>query len=300
MWTVRPVPHDQWPALADFIHAHNRRPDGRVRCLHAEHGASAQDQADELRSLPAQEACFVAAHDGQTLRGVAGAEFDARLSRAWLRGPLTDRSDDAPLRAALIAALHDALPQAQRFDAFPQIDEAALRDSLRNAGYREHVQHHVMHLHASASVPTWPAAVHDASPAEAAQAAALHETLFPATYLSGASMLASLDADHRLLVVTPAGHVQPAGYLYVQRQPLESEAYIDFVGVAPEARGLGHGRALLDAALHWAFVQRGLPGIALTVRQDRPKALRLYESAGFREVAAGAQMIFERAASSAA
>lgn len=290
MWTLRPLAHEHWPALGAFIHAHNRRADGRVRCLHAEQGNSAEDQADELRALPAGEACFVAAHDRELLRGIAGAEVDTGLRRAWVRGPLTSRVDDAPLRAALLAALHDTLPQVQRFDAFPQIDEAALRASLRGAGYRDQVQHHVMNLSARSQVPAWPAAVHDASPAEAAQAGLLHELLFPATYLSPAAMLASLDAEHRLLVVGRPASGELGGYLYVQHQPIEGEAYVDFVGVAPAARGTGLGRALLDAAIHWALAQRRLSGVSLTVRQDRPSALGLYRSAGFQEVAAGAQM----------
>jgi ribosomal protein S18 acetylase RimI-like enzyme len=300
MWTIRPVRHDEWPALAGFIHPHNRRPDGRARCLHAESGASEQDHRDELCGLRAGEACFVAAREGGTLRGLAGAEFDAELQRAWLRGPLTDTPDDGVLRLELLAALHAELPQAQRFDAFPCVDESALRESLRRFGYRDHVQHHVMQLRRPASVPAWHAAVRDASAADAVQAVALHEALFPATYLTGASMLASRDADHRLLVVARPGSAQIAGYLYAQYRPLDNEAHVDFIGIAPDARGLGLGRALLDAALNWCFSQRGLSGVSLTVRQDRPNALRLYESAGFREIAAGAQMIFERAAPAAA
>jgi GNAT superfamily N-acetyltransferase len=293
MWSLRTLAPAEWPGLADFIHAHNRRDDGRARCLHFEQ-ETLQAQADELRSFAAGSACFVAAHEGETLRGVVGAEFDAGLRRAWVRAPLTHGAGGAEaLRPALLAALHDALPQALRFDAFPQVDEAPLRDGLRAAGYRDHVQHHVMEWSATVPAPDWPASVRDALPDDHAHVAALHDALFPATYLPAEAMLASIDADHRLLVAAGPGTAAFGGYLYVQRRTRENDAYIDFIGVAPAARGHGLGRALLDAALHWVC-RSGLVHVSLTVRQDRAPALGLYTSAGFREVAAGAQMIFER------
>lgn len=296
MWHVdRLAPH-KWPELAAFIHMHNRRADGRVRCLHAEHGDSVQGQADELRALDADAGCFVVAHDADgRLLGCAGAEVDAELARAWVRGPLTAATPGEPqLQATLLQALHAALPEVQRFDAFPQVDEDALRASLRQSGYRDHAQHHVMQRDTARPAPAWPGAVRDAAEPELAALAPLHEALFPATYLSVAQMAAQQDALHRLLVVPGPDGAAARGYLFVREQPHDDEAYVDFLGVAPEARGRGLGRALLDAALHWALVQRGLPRVHLTVRQDRAPALGLYESAGFREVAAGAQMTFER------
>ena len=295
MWGLRTLAPEEWPGLAEFIHAHNRRDDGRARCLHFEQ-ETLQAQVDELRTFAPGRACFVAAHEGGTLRGVAGAEFDAGQCRAWVRAPLTHGAGDAEaLRPALLAALHDALPQALRFDAFPQIDEAPLRDGLRAAGYRDHVQHHVMTWSVTNRAPDWPAYVRDAVPDDHPQWAALHEALFPATYLTAETMLASIDADHRLLVAAKPGASDVGGYLYVQRRARENDAYVDFIGVAPAARGLGLGRALLDAALHWVC-ESDLARVSLTVRQDRAPALGLYTSAGFREVAAGAQMIFEREA----
>lgn len=287
-----------WPELAAFIHRHNRRGDGRVRCLHAEHGDSPDAQASEMLAIPDGEACFVAARlsGAAEWSGMAGCELDPGLGRAWLRGPLTRDADDAALQVALIHALEAALPRdVRRFDAFPQVSEAGLRASYRAAGYRDHMQHHVFCLERPPVAPSWPDAV-AAQPGAAAaeQAARLHEQLFPDTYLNRASMLDSLDDEHRLFVAEVNGAV--AGYVYVQDKPLEDEGYVDFIGVDPGARGRGLGRALLDAAVYWALVQRGQPRVSLTARQDRTPALGLYEAAGFREVAAGAHMIKVRTA----
>lgn len=53
--------------------------------------------------------------------------------------------------------------------------------------------------------------------------------------------------------------------------------------VAPEARGAGVGRALLDAAVAWAH-ERGAARVALWVNAENESAMRLYERAGFARV----------------
>jgi ribosomal protein S18 acetylase RimI-like enzyme len=122
----------------------------------------------------------------------------------------------------------------------------------------------------------------------------LHDRLFPQTYLPGAAIAASLDDAHRLLLALDSGRL--AGYVYVQHQRVEGEGYVDYLGVTESARGRGLGRALLAAASHWTLVERGLPRVHLTVRQDKPAALRLYEGAGFREIATGAHLAWQRPA----
>jgi ribosomal protein S18 acetylase RimI-like enzyme len=121
---------------------------------------------------------------------------------------------------------------------------------------------------------------------------ALHDRLFPATYLHGDALPASLDTDHQLFAAVAGGRL--GGYVYVQHRRDEHEGYVDYLGVAEHARGQGLGRALLLHALQWALVDRGLPCVHLTVRHDSAPALGLYRSAGFREVAAGLQLCLER------
>mgnify|MGYP001420218886 CR=1 FL=1 len=284
----------------------NRDASGRVRCLQAEQGETVAAVLHEMRSLNDGESCFLAVSEGAALHGAIGAEVDPSLSRAWLRGPVCSGAvaADPVLRDrlfdALIAALPAALPHIRRFDAFPHVDETPLRAAWRRAGFRDELQHHVLSLaQAAYTPPSLPSSATTAGAADAVAAGALHEALFPVSYLRSADLMAAT-ATHvggnprRLFVAASAGVV--CGYAYVQQLPAGDEAYVDYLGVAPDARGHGLGRALLDAAVHWALVERALPRVSLTVRQDRSPALGLYFGAGFVEVAAGAHLVLERPA----
>jgi len=298
MSPCRRLDPDRWPELAAFVWQHNRRSDGRARCLHAEHGQSEADQAAELRGLPADEAVFIVAGPDQAPDGWIGAEFDPAAGRAWVRGPLLrpmPAEEAQALRQQLIGALLASMPATPRFDAFPQADETPLLEAYAACDFQPLMRHHVMcrtlppnHDAVRPSVR----AVRSGDPALAA-VLPLHERLFPRSYLPGDALASGLDDGARCLFVVD-DETGPAGYVVVQQPPHEQEGYVDYLGVDERARGRGLGRALLDAAVHWALRERGLPSISLTVRQDRAPALGLYRAAAFEEIEAGCQMMFER------
>ena len=57
-------------------------------------------------------------------------------------------------------------------------------------------------------------------------------------------------------------------------------AYLEELYIAPDERGRGHGRALLDAAVAYART-RGATSMEIAVDEPDEVAIRLYESAGF-------------------
>ena len=57
-------------------------------------------------------------------------------------------------------------------------------------------------------------------------------------------------------------------------------AYLEELYVVPDARGRGHGRALLEAAIGYART-RGATSMEIAVDEPDEPAIRLYESAGF-------------------
>ncbi|HSW03481.1 GNAT family N-acetyltransferase [Aquabacterium sp.] len=312
---IAAVPRAQWAALAAFAFQANQRDDGQVRCLHFEQGSSPQALADEMLGHPDGEALFLSARplaraDSSAWLGTIGAVLAPELGRAWLRGPLlapgfaaADALRASALARSLIVALRDALPPViVRLDAFPQADEALLCAAYAAEGFEDRLVNHVLCATAPdtpAAGPAWPASVADSAGDHKAalEAAALHAADFPEGYLTPDTLLSTRDDEHRLLVARhPDGDGDVVGYLYVQHDRAAGDAYIDFLAVAPSARRRGTGRALIAAACHWAFVQRGLPRVTLTVRSDRAPALALYRSAGFVEVAAGRHLCARRAA----
>jgi ribosomal protein S18 acetylase RimI-like enzyme len=285
-----------WPALAPFIHRHNRRADGGVRCLHAAQGDGVDQHAHELAALPGDEAAFWQVRDAAgVLDGLVGCEFDPLLQRAWLRGPIVagEPAQRGPLLHRLAQVLEDALPQIRCFDAFPAEDEAPLNALYAARGYRRLGVHRVL----EAALPAAPAgtgartrhsgvSVRRAGAADLAPLLALHEALFPNGYLKESDFAAALGDPGRCVLCCIGAESRLLGYLHAKDDPGQTEIYIDYLGVAPEGRGQGLGGALLSEALAWGRAL-GRPRASLTVREDRAPALALYERCGFRQVSAG-------------
>jgi ribosomal protein S18 acetylase RimI-like enzyme len=287
------VPASEWPRLGAFTFRHNRLADGRVRCLHGDQGHDEADYVRELAGLPCESAAFwrISGEGGQPL-GVIGCEFDVVQARAWLRGPWTEPGPRAASMAgALLRALEAALPNIQRFDAFPSQGEEALNTLYRDAGYRQMAVHRVMQAALQGSANSAPAAVAadpvitPAVPTDVALWLALHHALFPGAYLTDSDIEAAL-GDERRLVLTGWLDGRRAGYLIANDEPALDEIYIDFIGVEPACRGKGVGRSLLLEALRWGRA-RSRRNAALTVRQDREDALSLYRQCGFSQLSAG-------------
>lgn len=98
---------------------------------------------------------------------------------------------------------------------------------------------------------------------------------------STASWLAELSGTgRRVLVARGAGELRGAATF----QLVAETADLHRVIVAPEHRGRGIGRALVEAGLAWAADRRGRR-MLLEVEHDNAPALRLYRGLGFTELA---------------
>jgi ribosomal-protein-alanine N-acetyltransferase len=273
--------------MAGFVFDHNRRSDGGVHCLHAAQGPTVASHAQELATLSPAQAAFWSIMRGGHRVGWLGCAFDIASRRAWLRGPLV--ADDSLLEVTVHVVgptLESALPQIDEFDAFPAADDAPLNAWCAAAGYAPMQVHTVMRAEIQ-RLPMHPTTVRPATKRDLPAISDLHRTLFPTAYIRDADLERAAEgkADCALLVAC-GQDAEPVGYLYVQDNPSEQEAYVDYLGVAESHRGHGRGQALLDAAARWG-ARHGRPHLALTVREDRSSALNLYRHAGFAEVSAG-------------
>jgi ribosomal protein S18 acetylase RimI-like enzyme len=95
-------------------------------------------------------------------------------------------------------------------------------------------------------------------------------------YIENASWAGALESDEDGSIVAFAFNGPASG----------PEARIFTASVAPEARGHGYGRAVLQAAMYQLATQ-GSVRARIRVRPDVPRALRIASDLGFRQVRAG-------------
>jgi GNAT superfamily N-acetyltransferase len=92
--------------------------------------------------------------------------------------------------------------------------------------------------------------------------------------------MAAMSSRYDLPLVADVGG-DPAGIVWARIDPSTPDAaHLHQMWVAPECRGQGIGRALLEAAIEWATAN-GARSLALGVTVGNSPARRLYEAAGF-------------------
>jgi GNAT superfamily N-acetyltransferase len=278
---IETVPAADWPSLAPFIFERNHA-DGDVRCLHSHAGDDVASCAEELRQLAKESGLYVAARSDGVLLGVLGAELDPALGRAWLRGPLVAAGQDfAVLGTALLDALCAALPAAVvQHAAFVSANCAEALAFFRAHGFGDEAPMDDMEIGLAPTLQPLPPGLRLAEPDPDWREAigALHRGEFPSTWLSVDDLFAPRAPD-QFTRIALAGDL-PCGYVRARVEAASHMGYVDFLAVTAEARRLGAGRALLLAAVDWAFAQ-GVRAVGLTVRADRLPAQALYASVGF-------------------
>jgi len=111
----------------------------------------------------------------------------------------------------------------------------------------------------------------------------------PGTAALEARLVELIDGDETLVLLAGDG---PDGLALLRFRPAlwspGLECYLAELYVRPDARGLGLGRALMEAALRTAR-ERGADSMELGTDETDTVARRLYESLGFRNQAPGDQ-----------
>lgn len=110
----------------------------------------------------------------------------------------------------------------------------------------------------------------------AARVEALHDRLFPGTHTPGRMLVQS--TEPRLVCLDGE---EVVGYVAAEIQS-DGSGYIDFLGVHPDHRRRGIGRALVQASAD-RLLDLGASSVNLTVRESNAAARALYGSLGFTE-----------------
>ena len=248
-------------------------------------GADADSIATDLAAVAAWRDRTWVARDGDgSVEGVVTADLDEQMGRLWWLGPW---ARSPAVSAALLDAAEPVVAGLAREREFaPDERNAALVRIALDRGYVADEASAVL----VCDLDEWPhvalpdlALVRPLEPDDHAAVARLHDQLFPGTHTAGRVLVADEGTT-----VHVYGDEDPVGYVATQVQA-DGSGYIDFLGVAPGARGRGHGRALIAAAMT-ALADRDVPTANLTVRVGNAPARALYASLGLQEERRGAPM----------
>jgi mycothiol synthase len=217
-----------------------------------------------------------------------------RWAMVWLG--VAERRRRAGIGSALLAgalARLGALPGAARPPeeiclASWLPNEPALAFAARH-GFRRSRTYWLMERPLGAPpTPRWPAGVevrvYDGSAETLADYHAVYNESFARHYHFVPTTLEDTRAQ------TAQGHFLPAGVLlayrngrcagFVRSMLLPQRGEVGVVGVIPEARGVGLGRALVRASARW-LEEHGAPRVTLQVDGENENALGLYRQEGF-------------------
>ncbi len=236
-------------------------------------GADAEFLLAELAQAEAWTDRLLVAHALDEVVGVLLADIDEDMRRVWWIGPWFGTGDVA------IALLSEA---RARFGGLFDEEELApdsrntlLRSTALRLGFVEGARSSVLSkldLAADGISSTEPL-----TEARAGAVAELHDSLFVGSHTPGAKLVRAEGTRIRTAQVDGV----TSGYVAYEIQA-DGTGYIDFLGVRPEARRRGLGRALV-ADVCRELAADGVAEVHLTVRADAPGAAEFYRNAGFIE-----------------
>ena len=264
--------------LARFVGRHQERPESNVPFF----GSTPEEVAAEIAAWGPSwfETCLVAKRDGD-LVGFIGANVDGELGRAWVHGPFVEPASWHELADRLLERC-TADATARGADDHELAGDSAnerLGELAGRHGFERRTPSKSLELGRNELARLPPASVPPLEADDEGAFVELHERLFPATYYSG-SQLVHQHARREAIVLALVEHGVLTGYA-AGRIHATGEGYVDFVGVAEDARGEGRGRRLVTSICRRLLDEAPVSKISLTVYEDNVAALALYDRLGF-------------------
>lgn len=254
-----------WPAISGFVADAQRDPTRHVTYVGVDEATILSEFAEASQW---KQRCLVMRSQG-VINGVVLCDLDAEKRRAyWLGpwvetgGPLAVLFDEARARFGELFDEEEMAPDARN---------RAMAALAVSRGFHAEAESDVLSLTEldEARITTSPP-----TPGIFSAVASLHDSIFPGTHRSGDHLS---DEDTFVLCSTEGDVV--LGYVAFQMQP-DGSGYIDYLGVAPDARRKGIGGVLVRDACS-ALSARGATSVHLTVRTASTGAVRLYQRLGF-------------------
>ena len=276
-------------AAVDFAARLNVLTEHRIAFL----GDTRREIANDLMgTYKVADTAVTAQRDGDIV-GFLGADLDEELGRAYLYGPLVD--DDAwdTVSDELYERTLALLPHGiDHLNLFYDLANRNLEAFARRHGFAHYKDNYQLGFERARLDSLPPEGAEEAGPGHRDELVALHDRLFPATWLPGPKMFAEVD-EHKKLFVR-SDEERALGYVYATVEPATWEATIEYVGTVEDARGRGIATALVASAMRWMFSFPQVGKTWLSLDRDNGAARRVYEKLGWHDVFSSRAMVLKR------
>lgn len=266
---------DQGEQALDLILA--RQADHTTACAYL--GTDPEGVRAELDDLdvPWRESLRVALRDGQVVAAVL-VEHDEETGRSWVHGPWAadDRAWDEHAGALLDAAIAQTPETVDDHEVSAAPAHQQLAALAQARGWHRSQVNIAYVARSDAGWPEPSPHARPAAPQDLPALAVIHEEAFPGTYATARQLVE--DEGRTTVVLEQDGEV--VGYASAEVQA-DGEGYLDFIALAPQARGQGLAGALLARIGRDVLAASAAASVNLTVTQDNRPAVRLYEAFGF-------------------
>lgn len=272
--TIRPFAVDELDTLALFAERLNaHRQTGSTFCC----AKAADIRRDFAETLPYNFACWAE----NVPVGLLACYPDIEKQNAdcslliEATGPDYER-----IAEGLVGAVRQRLGAGMACTFFFPAENAQCRHFLRRMGAAQQQNEYLLLLSQKdwQQSATLAAAAQPLTDPQRAAFAALHDAVFPHCYANGRDILAESGKTRFVHVITDGEGLAAYGVLKTQGG---ARATVEMLGVRPDARRRGYGRAMLRHLIQEAFCRHGARQVDLVVDADNHGALRLYLETGF-------------------
>jgi ribosomal protein S18 acetylase RimI-like enzyme len=272
-WQISRMLADQVQAVAAFI----SRLQLDVAHYIAYFDTLEQAVAETIREWHLPDGALIAQQQDEIV-GVLGVESNPQTGRVWLHGPLVDAPEWNAIADALYNEAHHMIPASAREEEL-FADEANSRVAAFAArhGFTPSEPNVSLRFERRDIDDLPVASARELLPAEYPALEKLHNGIFPSAYYTGAQLIEQLSDRSKIFVLHQDD--APVGYVFAQVDG--EEGYIDFVGVAEDARRKGIGRQLVAFVTRWLFTFPEVRAVRLTVSANHTAALNLYRQLGY-------------------
>ncbi len=304
--SLEPVSPSTIPEAARFVAERQRREESSVAWL----GTGIAEIDRQLRSLPPLPAsgghtgapadagfpCLALRESGR-ISGMLGMRWFSDQALARLLGPYAEGDDAAweERSNGLWTGLQARVPPECRKlrVAFPAGNRRC-RSFYAERGFRQYGAERTLSLTRSRALagrvgrfdegnPVQREPGFRIAPYDSAHRAALDSLHPPGAYFTADQIAAAAERTGPAALLMGFVRGRAVGYVYTETFPAERFGEICFVNVEPASRGMGCGRALVEAGIRGLIADDRIRRVDISVRVDNEGAERLYRRIGFRE-----------------